>query len=402
MFRNRRRMSQQMFADRLGKSKSWVDKVERGVRRLDKYSTIAEIALVLQVDVAELTGGREQPRRPEGGSPAVGQGEVFDIRAALERYDTLRPFSIVGDATMPLSELCKSVDHAWMTFQHANYTALAKGLPKLIVDAQLVDGTGRDAARSGAYLLAEVYQIASATLRKLGVHELAYLCADRATWVCQRAGDELLAALSTDQVAAALSALGRVKSALELCVSMAEYLAPRRDQDATPQRLSVYGMVLLQGTLAAARLGDAATMRRLLATAEEAAAKVGEGGNHYWTSFGPTNVAFYQVAAEIELGESDRALRTHSGIDPEGYRGMLPERRASHQVDVARAYLQTGNLARAGEALVAAKRLAPHELRLRPDAQEMVVELSRRTNGSTIVPGLRELADEIGFSFAAA
>jgi transcriptional regulator with XRE-family HTH domain len=391
-----------MFADRLGKSKSWVDKVERGVRRLDKYSTIAEIALVLQVEVAELTGGREQPRRPEGGSPAVGQGEVDDIRAALERYDTLRPFSMAGgECTMPLSELCKSVDHAWMTFQHANYTALAKGLPKLIVDAQLVDGTGRDAARSGAYLLAEVYQIASATLRKLGVYELAYLCADRATGVCQRAGDELLAALSTDQVAAALSALGRVRSALELSVSMAEYLAPRHDQDATPQRLSVYGMVLLRGALAAARLGDAVTMRRLLATAQEAAAKVGEG-NHYWTSFGPTNVAFYQVAAEIELGEGDRALRTHSGIDPEGYRGMLPERRASHQVDVARACLQTGNLARAGEALVAAKRSAPYELRLRPDAQEMVVELTRRTNGSTTVPGLRELADEIGFSFAAA
>ena len=33
-WRNRRKLSQQLFADRLGKSKSWVDKVERGVRRL--------------------------------------------------------------------------------------------------------------------------------------------------------------------------------------------------------------------------------------------------------------------------------------------------------------------------------------------------------------------------------
>src|SRR5690348_2412992 len=147
-WRNRRRMSQQMFADRLGKSKSWVDKVERGVRRLDKYSTIAEIAQVLQVDVTELTGGREQPRRPEGGSPGGGPNEVPDIQAALERYDTLKPFYMRSERTMPLSELCKSVDHAWMTFQHANYMSLAKALPKLIVDAQLADGTGRDAARS--------------------------------------------------------------------------------------------------------------------------------------------------------------------------------------------------------------------------------------------------------------
>ena len=32
-WRGRRKMSQQVFADRLGKSRSWVDKVERGVRR---------------------------------------------------------------------------------------------------------------------------------------------------------------------------------------------------------------------------------------------------------------------------------------------------------------------------------------------------------------------------------
>ena len=55
-WRNRRRISQQVFADRLGKSKSWVDKVERGVRRLDKFSVIYEIADVLQLDVQLLTG----------------------------------------------------------------------------------------------------------------------------------------------------------------------------------------------------------------------------------------------------------------------------------------------------------------------------------------------------------
>src|SRR5690606_9762034 len=48
-WRQRRKMSQQVFADRLGKSKSWVDKIERGARRLDKFSVLYEIAEVLQV-----------------------------------------------------------------------------------------------------------------------------------------------------------------------------------------------------------------------------------------------------------------------------------------------------------------------------------------------------------------
>src|SRR6185369_15125034 len=187
-WRTRRRMSQQVFADRLGKSKSWVDKVERGVRRLDKFSTIAEIATVLQVDVAELMG-REPNRRPES-SGGVGQSEVADIRATLERYDKITPFHGVESPPMPLGELRKAVDHAWMTFQHANYTQLARSLPRLIRDAQSADGDGRDDPTCAAYLLVEVYQVASSTLRKLGEHDLAWLAADRATMVCQRVGDE--------------------------------------------------------------------------------------------------------------------------------------------------------------------------------------------------------------------
>lgn len=394
-------MSQQVFADRLGKSKSWVDKVERGVRRLDKFSTIAEIAKVLGVDVAVLMDGSPgQEARPVGprGPRRV---DVAEIRAALERYDKISTCYGPGPTAMPLPELRKAVDHAWMAFQHANYAGLAKTLPKLIREAQTADSRAEGGtARSGAYLLAEVYQIASSTLRKLGEHDLAWLAADRATMVCQRAGDELLAALATEQVAAALSALGRVRSALEISVSVANQVAPRDDHDATPQRLSVYGMVLLRGALAAARLGDALTVRELLAAAEAAAKEVGDE-NFYWTSFGPTNVALCQVAAEVELGEAARALRTSDGIDPSGYAAMLPERRASHMLDLARAYTQVGNLPRAGETLVEADRLAPNEVRCRPDAQELVVELVRRTGGPP-APGMLEIVDQIGLSAAGA
>src|SRR5262245_63611944 len=53
-WRNRRRMSQQLFADRLGKSKSWVDKVERGGRRLDRCYVIYERAHGLERDAQVL------------------------------------------------------------------------------------------------------------------------------------------------------------------------------------------------------------------------------------------------------------------------------------------------------------------------------------------------------------
>jgi transcriptional regulator with XRE-family HTH domain len=80
-------MSQQVFADRLGKSKSWVDKVERGVRALDRFSVIEEIADVLRIDPVVLLG-RDAP--PPAAMTGVADG-VDGVRAALARHDVFLP-----------------------------------------------------------------------------------------------------------------------------------------------------------------------------------------------------------------------------------------------------------------------------------------------------------------------
>ena len=225
-WRGRRRMSQQVFADRLGKSKSWVDKVERGVRRLDKFSVVYEIADVLQVDV-QLLLGKDAERRP-GAVNCIDQVEVEEIRAALERYDQISPIFQVPPEPPSLDELRKAVGHAWLTFQHAKYGVLARALPRLLRDAQAADNGYLHTLSSdkAAHLLGQVYQISSSTLRKLGEHELAWLAADRSIAVSQRSGDHLLAAVASYRVGSALLALGRARPALEVNVNIANRLAP--------------------------------------------------------------------------------------------------------------------------------------------------------------------------------
>src|SRR5205085_12416111 len=138
------------FADRLGKSKSWVDKVERGVRRLDKFSVVYEIADVLQVDV-QLLLGKEPERRPDSMS-CIDQVEVEEIRSALERYDQISAFFYAPPESPPLTEMRKAVNHAWLSYQHAKYGMLARKLPRLLRDAQAADTAysttddGREAA----------------------------------------------------------------------------------------------------------------------------------------------------------------------------------------------------------------------------------------------------------------
>jgi transcriptional regulator with XRE-family HTH domain len=395
-WRGRRKMSQQVFADRLGKSKSWVDKVERGVRRLDKFSVVYEIADVLQLDVALLMG--KDPERREGSVNCIDQVEVEDIRAALERYDQISAFFYAPPEPPAMDQMRLAVGHAWNTFQHAKYGVLARILPKLIREAQAADTAyaGTEHTRDAAQLLGQVYQLASSMLRKLGEHELSWLAADRSIAVSQRAGDQLLAGCATYRVASALLALGRARPALEVNVNIANRLAPGADGEATtPERLSVYGMLLLQGGMAAARIGDSSTVRDLMGGAEDAARSVGVDANHYWTSFGPTNVQLHRAAAAVELGEGRAAVDIHDDLDPVGFTAMLPERRAHHFIDIARGLTQIGDIDRASEMLLEGDRLAPSEIRCRPIAHEVMSDVLRRTRG-TPAPAVAELAEHMG------
>ncbi|TDC84445.1 XRE family transcriptional regulator [Micromonospora sp. KC606] len=393
-WRGRRKMSQQVFADRLGKSKSWVDKVERGVRRLDKFSVLYEIADILQVDVQLLLG--KDPERRTDALNCIDQIEVQEIRAALERYDSMSAYFDAAPYPPPLADMRKAVNHAWLTYQYGRYGLLTRALPKLLRDAQAADaGFGGDQAREAAHLLGQIYQIASSVLRKLGECELAWLAADRSMAVAQRADDQLLAGVATTRVCNALVAMGRARPALELNVTIANRLAPGGLHDAEPDRLSVYGMLLLQGAMAAARIGDTSTVADLFDGAHEAATLLGSDQNYYWTSFGPTNLELHRAAAAVELGDGGRAVEIHQGIPGPAFNALLPERRAHHLLDIARGYAQIGDVASAGDMLLRGDRLAPSEIRCRPIAHEVMSDVLRRTRGAP-PPPIAELAEHMG------
>ncbi|MEV4754779.1 helix-turn-helix domain-containing protein [Micromonospora sp. NPDC049559] len=410
-WRGRRNMTQQLFADRIGKSKSWVDKVERGARRLDRYSVINDIAGVLRVDVAQLLGNTGS----HGGTDArdTGRDGIDHLRAALERYPPADSHpgddSDAGDppeGTEPtdLAELGKAVDHAWLSYQHADYQRLAAGLPRLLHDAQVADRrhTGDDDGTRAAHLLAQAYQIASSVLRKLGDPQLARLTADRAVAAAVRAGDPLLVGIAIGRAGNALLALGRVRPAFETHVVAAHHLAPAQHfaadsggDPADPARLSVVGALLLRGALAAAHLGDPATMHELLQGAERAAEAVGDGHNHYWTSFGPANSHLYRISAAVVLGDGRRALELRDRIVPRALARLVPERRAHLLLDLARAYAQVGDLTAAAETLLDTERLAPAEIRHRPAAREIMIDLLAQATG-TPAASVTELAKRMG------
>ncbi|WP_320067597.1 helix-turn-helix domain-containing protein [Micromonospora sp. RTGN7] len=378
-WRVRRKLSQQVFADRLGKSKSWVDKVERGVRALDKLSTLRAIAAVLRIDTAMLLGRDARPtdvtRCTEG---------VDRIRAALSTYDIALGRSAARGPGWPADRVAGDIAHAWTTFQHARYPQVIALVPGVLAGAQRCHADDPGAGRA---LLVEAYRVTASLLVKLGEADLAWLAADRALAVAT--GEPVLVAAAAVQLGQVLRASGRARAAMSTALAAAYRIAPPDPDDARPAELSLCGTLLVQAALAAARHGDDRAATELFGEAAELALRVGEGHDHHRTGFGPTAVELARVAAAVELGAAREAVAWHErAIGRDGWRWLPAEHRAAHLLDAARAYLQADDPANAGRALVDADRTAPAELRHRPAAREVVARVARDPHAPAMIIAL--------------
>ncbi|MGC4809739.1 helix-turn-helix domain-containing protein [Micromonospora sp. DT228] len=374
--RVRRRLSQQTFADRLGKSKSWVDKVERGVRSLERISTIRDIATVLRVDAAALLGRAAQPadtaERTEG---------IARIRAALSTYAMALGPSTARRDVMPPDRLAQQVGHAWSSFQHARYPQVVDLLPRLLVDVQRAHVQDPAAGRTA---LVEAYRVTASVLVKLGEASLGWLAADRA--MAAATGDRVLVAAAAVQLGQVLRASKRARSVL---LGVAYRIAPDDCGDGAPQELSLCGSLLIQAALMAARSGDDRAAVELLDEAAKMAAQVGDGHDHHHTAFGPTAVDLARVAAAVDLVDGHDAVALHEAATRrDGWRWLPAEHRAAHLLDAARAYLLVDDPANAARVLVWADSIAPAEVRHRPAARDVVAQVARDPDCPTTITHL--------------
>ncbi|MFG3557259.1 helix-turn-helix domain-containing protein [Micromonospora sp. NPDC047557] len=397
-WRVRRSMTQQMLADRLRRSKSWVDKIERGVRPLDRYSVIQELSRVLRVDPEVLLG---QPPSTPASTPTG----VDDIRAALARYDT--------PPTPPhMHELRRQVGHAWLTYQHAHYPQLVRSVPGLLDAAQ--------GARSTRELV-QAYGITSLLLVKLGEADLAWLAADRAMGA---AGDDpLLATTAAVAVAQALRASGRNRLALSVTLAAATRVLPAPthlyehevgeafgDQTAHEPHdhrgpgvgggdrrgSALGGTLLMQAALAVAGCGEHRRADELTDRAAGIAASLRGYDDQHRTSFGPVAVEMARVLLATQRGDTDGALKRHvSIVRREAWRRLPAEYRGAYLLDVARAYLHTGDLRGAARALVDADSVAPAEVRWRPLARTLIADVARANPAPA---GVARLATLVGLT----
>ncbi|MGH8904272.1 MAG: helix-turn-helix domain-containing protein [Egibacteraceae bacterium] len=378
-WRRRRGLTQEVLAGRAGCSTSWVSKLERGERVVERIADLLALARVLKVEPGELIGGFELP--PNGGAPLDPPRGIIAVRRAV----LVDPF----DHEPPGAEQLRAdVEHAGLLVARGSLKARAVVLPDLLT-------AGRAAAAAevpGAWwCLARVYQMASGLARVVGEVELAWITADRAVAAAQRSGDALMVAHARRRLAFALMREGWLDEAGAVCSDAADAIAPT---DASPLEVwSLWGSMQLTGAVSAVRGGDGAGAWRLLRDARAAAERVGPGRNDYWEAFGPANVGAHEVAVALESGDAVEALRLADNVEI-GDLPMVP-RRAEVCIDVAHAHVLRRDDGAAVAVLSEAERHSAETVRYSVLARELVrVCLGRERKSRT--PGLRGLAERLG------
>jgi transcriptional regulator with XRE-family HTH domain len=363
-YRKRRGLTQKALADLVGRGESWMRGIENGRLELDRLSVIKDLATALDVTVGDLIG---TPILLEWKSQTE-RASVPKIRGALTA--SFLPTEIDPD-TINLDQTRTQLEHAWTDWQATEYHRLTMKLPHLITAtvaaARNLDGNAQRRAQRQA---ASVHQLCAVYLPKLGETDLAILAASRGLEFAQLSGSATSLGSLYRIVAYALGSLGEYEQATSVIdQAVAELETRLTGVEATGDHLSVYGMLFLIGSRAAAQAGDREQAEAYLAQADRVARHLGGDRNHLWTSFGPTNVAIHRTVAAAEDENYLHAMDIGLPLDT----SMLPaERRGRHAIETARALSAVGRMDEAVGALLDAEQAGPEQVRHHALAREVV------------------------------
>lgn len=384
-----RGMTQRAVAELAGFSESYLSRIERGERAVDRRSTLEALAAALRVAPSELA---EQAFPPAAADPVMSEvhDAVVALRVALADNSLDDP---ADDAPRPWPELAADLHRVNHELRpRADYAAQGLVLPDLITDLHATAATNPDHRRDALVGLLDVYTAATATAKNLGEPDLAAVAAMHARAVAAEVDSPAYTALADWLRALAVSSPARERS-LSLAARAAERVQPVVGSDGAAAEM--YGMLHLTCALNAAaltRYGESADHE---AEAADVAARVGGGSNFGQQCFGEPNLGFWRVTLAVERGEGGKVAEIARNVDPTAVASA--SRRAGFYTDLGRGLAtERGRRGDAVAALRTAEQLAPQRVRANPYVRETVTDLRSRARRDAVGRELRGLAYRMG------
>jgi transcriptional regulator with XRE-family HTH domain len=366
-------------ADVAGLSHSTWSRIERGLIAADNRFTLAAIAEALECSVTDLTA---RPGAPADREDAESEVRLHAIRQALVETD------LDEEATVeprPMEALLRETGLAEDLRRRCDYAGVGQRLPQLIRELHATALTGdRNEALA---LLVEATGSATGVLLPLGFAGEVWLAAERGREAARLLGDPIYLAMAEFYRAHAATGCGAYSRGLAIATRAADQLQPHAG---APKGLEMLGMLHLTCAFAALGAKQASQVDARLAEADQLASRTGETST-LGMMFGPTNVAFWRVAMEVDGGDPGRAAEVASRTNPVLVRS--PSRQVAFYTDTARALAHTRRDTHAVRMLLTAERLSPkrvHKSQLVRETTRTLLERAHRRSGGAELRGLAE------------
>lgn len=371
------RLTQRELAERAGVSVDLISKLEQGVKQSALLVSLHKIARALDVDVSVLLA---QPARVDTVSDGLDSGILAIRRAITTTQDMGEPASD--------DDLKRSAVVAWGHYWSSRFDTLGVVVPELVASAR---ATVRELPSATAYAaLSDAYGVAGSMLAHLGKVDLAYLTMERALEAAEHSEDGLRhSALLGWMSWLLLHQTGSCDEAKFIAMREADAIEPKMKR-ATPEEVSIWGVLLKSAAVAAAREDNASEADELINLAKVAATCL-EGMGHanridYESPFGVGLVVMQSVDIAVVTGRPARALKLARSMPPEADLPLAS--RARHMADKAFAFTQLGKHQEAEETLLALRQLAPQWMTYQPYPRIIIRDLweqHRRRRSSTLL-----------------
>jgi transcriptional regulator with XRE-family HTH domain len=377
--RLRRGLSLDAVAGLVGRDKSWLSRVERGLLPLDRRSDITALANALRVSPIDLIGRPNISGRPEDDAtaavPAISHA-IFDRPTA-----EVRPAAELSAELSALAVLQRSGQAG---------PAIGAAAASLLDKLRAAAGGPEHAQVMRLTVVASYYLLC--VLQDTGHEELALFAAALGERCAEDIDEPVLTGLAAATRAYGLMEIpiGAYAGAVDVASCAADAIALVGGQEAE----AACAQLQLAAALACSALGNGEEAADRLAEAGQLAGRV-DGptlfGQHLM--FSPASVVLHEIGVALEIGRPENAVTVAARVDL----AALPPKRASFGWrELGRAHAALGHDDRAITALSRAEELHPLRVRTHPLAREAVAGMVGRAQRAAVGRDLRGLAYRMG------
>ncbi|MGA4846496.1 helix-turn-helix domain-containing protein [Streptomyces sp. G5(2025)] len=383
-------LTQEELAERSAVSVDVIKQLEQRRKHSARLPTLHALANGLGVELTTLLG---DPPAVTAAGENDGPRFVAVRRAimpALWGPDPQRP-----GPDFSLDQLREQIADGWTQYHAAEFGAVMKALPDLLLDARTATAADNDdGRRAGFAALGKALQLAGHVAVRMGKTDLALISLERAVDAAGRSSDPLLRPMIVNSVAWTYQRQGRLGDALSSALHAADVIKDNGLMG-TADGLKVWGALTMSAATSAARSNDYERAAALMEHAEKEAARVArlpQGSDSRMVSvFSPSSVRIERVRLAVQYGHPAEALTLAKGMRLS--KDTPPSWRTWLLLDVARAHTDLGDAAGAVKTLESLRRVAPTWMQHHTLAVAIVRDLWALPNRPA---GLSSLAEFLG------